>query len=76
MLEGIESQLETDLVVTLTGASMRDELAPFTFSNLDLLASNDGTGKGGTQEIVSLVNGISLNSREDKFFDKLLLKIL
>jgi hypothetical protein len=76
VLEGVESQLETNLIVTLTSASVRYKLAAFTVSDLDLLTGNDGTSKGSTQEVVSLVDGVSLNSREDEFFDKLLLQVL
>lgn len=76
MLEGVESQLKTDLIVTLTSASVGHILATFTVSNLDLLTSNDRTGKGSTQEVVCLVDGISLDGGEDEFFDKLLLQVL
>ena len=59
-LDSIESQLETDLVVTLAGSTVTDELAAFALGNTHLGASNDGTSQAGSQEVATLVDGIAL----------------
>lgn len=41
-----------------------------------LSAGNDGTSKGGTQEISLLVDGIALDSAEAKLIDELLAEVL
>jgi hypothetical protein len=47
-LESVEREFETDLVVSLTGATVRDSNASFLLCNFDLGASNDGASKGGS----------------------------
>jgi hypothetical protein len=50
------------LVVTLSGAAVGDIVALLTGSDLDHTARDDGTGKGGTEKVDTLVNGVALNS--------------
>ena len=74
-LEGVEGQLEADLVVTLTGAAVGDEAATFLLSNADLGASNNGAGQRGAEEVAALIRSVALHSAEAEFFDKLLLQV-
>lgn len=46
-LESVKGQLETNLVVALAGAAVRDGKAALLLRNLDLSTGNDGTGKRG-----------------------------
>jgi hypothetical protein len=45
-LEGIECELETDLVVALSGAAVRNGNAAFFLGDFDLCTGNDRTGEG------------------------------
>ena len=47
-LQGVESKLESDLIVTLTGATVGDSEAALLAGNIDLSASNNGTSEGST----------------------------
>ena len=44
-LQGVESKLETDLVVTLAGATVRDGNGALTLSDINLSTSDDGASK-------------------------------
>lgn len=59
-LDGIESQFETDLVVTLAGSTVADKLAAFTLSDTHLGAGDNGTSQAGSQEVATLIDGIAL----------------
>lgn len=47
-LEGVECKLETNLIVSLASAAVRDSNASFLLCNFDLGAGNDGAGEGGS----------------------------
>lgn len=74
-LQGIVAKLETDLVVTLASAAVRDGKAALLLGNGNLTASNDGTGERGTKEVDVLVDGIALDGGEAKLLDELLLEV-
>lgn len=54
-LEGVEGELEADLVVALAGAAVGDPAAAFFLSNLDLGTGDDGTGERGTEQVAAFV---------------------
>ncbi|RUS27783.1 hypothetical protein BC938DRAFT_482737 [Jimgerdemannia flammicorona] len=55
---------------------MRDELAALAGGDLDLLAGDNGAGKGSTEKVDSLVDRVGLNGGVDNFLDELFLEIL
>lgn len=73
----VEGELESDLVVSFTGASVRDEagnqmsdilgmtwydsLAALSLGDLNHASGDDGSGKGGTEKVDVLVDGIALH---------------
>lgn len=59
-LDGVESEFETDLVVTLAGGTVGDELAAFTLSSAHLSAGNHRASQAGTEKVATLVDGIAL----------------
>ncbi|THV88227.1 Bystin-domain-containing protein [Aureobasidium pullulans] len=70
-LQGVEGQLEADLVVALTGAAVRDGETALLLGDGNLGAGNDGTGERNV-----LVDGIALDSGPAKLLDELLAEIL
>ncbi|TIA03603.1 Bystin-domain-containing protein [Aureobasidium pullulans] len=70
-LQGVEGQLEADLVVALTGAAVRDGETALLLGDGNLGAGNDGTGKRNV-----LVDGIALDSGPAELLDELLAEIL
>ncbi|THW45416.1 Bystin-domain-containing protein [Aureobasidium pullulans] len=70
-LQGVEGQLEADLVVALTGAAVRDSETALLLGDGDLGAGNDGTGERNV-----LVDGIALDSGPAELLDELLAEIL
>ncbi|THX43602.1 Bystin-domain-containing protein [Aureobasidium pullulans] len=70
-LQGVEGQLEADLVVALTGAAVRDGETALLLGDGNLGAGNDGTGERNV-----LVDGIALDSGPAELLDELLAEIL
>ena len=50
-LESIKGEFESNLVVAFAGATMGDVLAAFLLGDFDLSASDDGAGKGCTEQV-------------------------
>lgn len=75
-LQGVESQLETDLVVTLSGAAVRDGNTALLLGDGDLSTGNDWASQRGTEEVDVLVDGVALDSWEAKLLNELLAQIL
>lgn len=59
--ETVKGELESDLVVTLAGTTMRDIVATFLDGGLNHASGNNGTSEGSTKEVDVLVDGITLN---------------
>jgi hypothetical protein len=74
-LEGVESELEADLVVALASAAVGDELAAFLLCDADLCASNDWASQAGSEEVSAFVRGIALDSAEAELLNELLLEV-
>lgn len=67
-LEGVEGQLEADLVVAFAGAAVRDELAALGLCNCDLGSGDDWSGERGSEEVDVLVAGVGLDGWEAQLF--------
>lgn len=71
-LQSIECKLETDLVVTLSCAAVRDGEAALLLCDGDLRSGNDWAGERCTEEVDVLVNGVALDSWVAELLDELL----
>jgi hypothetical protein len=69
-LKSVECQLETDLIVAFTRATVTDELTAFFLGDFDLCTGNDGAGERCSEEVDVLVGGIALNCWEAEIFDE------
>ena len=74
-LESVECKLKADLVITLAGTAVGNEVAALLLGNSDLCASDDWTSQTGTQEVATLVRGVALNSAEAELLNELFLEI-
>jgi hypothetical protein len=75
-LQSIECQLEADLVVTLSSATVADSEATLLLGNGDLGPGDDWAGQRGAEEVDVLIDGIALNGREAELLDELPPQIL
>ena len=71
-LESEEPKLETDLVVTLSGAAVGDDSAALLLSDIDHAAGDDWASERGTQEVDTLVDGVTLDSWDTLLVNELL----
>ena len=60
----LDGQLETDLIVTLAGGAVGDGVSALGLGDLRQLLADDGTGKGGAQQ-VGLILGVHLQAGDD-----------
>ena len=67
-LEGIEAQLEANLVVALAGTAVRDVGAGFFLGHGNLGAGDDWPRKGGAEEVGAFVDGVALDGGEAEFW--------
>jgi hypothetical protein len=74
-LEGVEGQLEADLVVALAGAAVRNEAALFLLGNPDLGACDDRAGQTGAEQVAAFVRCIALHRAEAELLDEFLLQV-
>lgn len=74
-LDGVESELEADLVIALARAAVGDEVAAFLLGDADLRAGNDWTSQAGSEQVATLVCGVALDGAETELLDKLLLQV-
>jgi hypothetical protein len=70
-LEGVECELEPDLIVALAGAAVGDGEAALLLSDCDLCAGDDGTSERGAEEVDVLVDGVAGNGRVAELLDEL-----
>lgn len=75
-LKGVERQLESDLVVTLSSAAVGNGEAALLLGNLDLGLSDDGSGQRGTEQVNVLVDGVGLDGGEAQLLNELLSDVL
>ena len=70
-----DGQLKTDLVVALAGAAVADSVRAFRQSDFHDSLGDNGTGKGGSQQILSLVNRARFYRGENIIFYEYLVEI-
>lgn len=75
-LQSIECKLETNLIVTLSGATVADCEAALLLCNGNLGSGNNWACERGTEKVDVLVDGIALNSWEAELFNELLSQVL
>lgn len=71
-LQGVERQLKTHLVVTLTGTSVGNGKTALLFSNLDLGLGNHRSSQRSAQKVDVFVDGVGLDGRETHILNELL----
>lgn len=59
--ETVKGELESDLVVTFAGTTVRDKVATLLDGGLDHASGDNGTGKGSTEEVNVLIDSVTLN---------------
>lgn len=90
-LNSVESQLESNLVISLSGATVRHGNTLVLLSNTHpaivstsyhllkkenaLSAGNNGTSQGCSEEVLIFKNSIALNCSKAKLFDEFLLQV-
>lgn len=74
-LESEESELETDLVVALSGAAVGDDSAAFLLGDVNHAARDDWTGERGAEQVDTLVDGVALDSWDTLLVNELLADI-
>ena len=74
--ESLYGKLETNLVVSFTGTAVADCVCAFSLCYLNDPLCDNGTCKGGSEEVIALVLCSCLKRRENEVLYELLLKIL
>jgi len=70
----LDGQLETYLIVALTGAAMADSVCAFLQCDLNDALCNDRSCKGGAEQVL-LVGCASLHGRDDEVVHKFLVQV-
>jgi hypothetical protein len=70
-LEGVEGELEADLVVAFACAAVGDGEAVLLLCNCYLGAGDDWAGEGGAKEVDVLVDGVAGDGWVAELFDEL-----
>lgn len=70
-VNGKESQLETDTVVALASAAVRDIVTALLLSNAHLSTGDHRAGQTGSKQISSLVLGVALHGTVAELLDEL-----
>ncbi len=65
-LERIGAELETNLVVALAGRAVGNGIGTGLVGDLDQTLGDQRTGNGGTEQVLTFVNGIGAEHREDE----------
>ena len=73
--KGLDGQLEADLVVALAGAAVADGVGALFFGDVHNALGDDGTGKGGAQQVLVLIHSPGLHRGVDVVLDELLFQI-
>jgi len=66
-LNGVESELEADLVVTLSGAAVTDSDTAFLLRDAHLRSGNDWSGQASSEQVASFEDGVALDGGEAEF---------
>jgi len=63
-LDGVESELEADLVITLAGAAVTDSNTAFLLRDAHLRSGDDWSGQAGSEQVASFEDGVALDGCE------------
>jgi len=66
-LDGVESQLEADLVITLAGAAVTDSDTAFLLRDAHLRSGDNWSGQAGSEQVASFEDGVALDGGEAEF---------
>ena len=66
-LDGVESQLEADLVVALAGTAVTDSDTTFLLCDAHLCSGDDWSGQTGSEQVASFEDGVALDGSEAEF---------
>ncbi len=75
-LERVVGKLEADLIVALAGRAMSHRIGADRFGDLDLLLGDERPRDRGAEQILSLVERVGAEHREDVIADEFLAQIL
>ena len=75
-VEVVVPQLEADLVVPLAGGAVGDGVGPLDGGDLHLPLGDEGSGDGGAEEVVPLVDGVGAEHGVDEVADELFLQVV
>ncbi len=75
-LQRVGTELETHLVVTLTGSAMGNSISAGLIGDIDQTLGNQRTGNGRTQQVLTLIDGVRAEHREHVIAHKLLAQVL
>ena len=73
--EGIERELEADLVVSFSGGAVGDGVSAFGKGNIEHTFDDARAGDGGSKEVAAFVDGVGLEHRENVVGSELFLEI-
>ena len=73
--QGVESELETNLVVSFAGSSVGKVLRPHFLCHIQHGTSDTRTGDRSTQKVAALVESIGFDGRVDEVGDELPLQV-
>jgi hypothetical protein len=73
--KSLSAHFEADLVVSLTGGSVRNVRGTFFDGDADHLLGDARTGNGGTEKVSSLVDGVGLDGFKDIVVDVVLAEV-
>lgn len=74
-VQGGVGQFKTDLVVTLTGSTVRNSVCAFLFGNLHLVLRDERTSERGAQEVGAFVLCTGTDGRPNVVFEEFLLEV-
>ena len=75
-IDRVGVQLKTDLIVAFAGCSVADGISTLGFCDLDQTLGDEGACNGGSEQIVVLIDRLSLKHREDEITGKLFVEVV
>ncbi len=75
-LQAVVAQLETHLVVTLAGSTVRYRVGAGEVGDFDLALGDQRAGDGGAQQVLAFVNGVGAEHREHEVAYKLFAQVI
>ena len=75
-VEGIGGELEPHLIVALAGGAVGNRVSPALPGDFDQTLGDQGTGDGGAEQVLALVNRVGAEHRKHEIAHELLAQIL